>query len=187
MILSFKGFSEIFWVGVGLLDFFVNSNNDLLSSAKNIIDDSLNNGQINTAFNGVEASEGYTIVSELTYGLLVIISLYFIYRFLKNLKIEVNWQFALALLPYIIFGPVARALEDAEYFKEPLVYWFISPLIYVLIAFFAISFIILGHYLVKKYKSSKITVNRVLFAGGLVLLIPSIIPVEPENHRFGPE
>jgi len=139
-----------------------------------VVADSLNSQDGTAIFNGVEASEGYTLVSELTYGLLIIIALFLIYKLLKRLKIEVNWRFALALMPYIIFGPVSRVLEDTGYFDPPLVYWFISPLIYLQIAIYAVFFVLLGYYLENKYKKQKITVNKVVFIGGMVFLIPSI-------------
>ena len=126
-------------------------------------------------YNGIEAQEGYTIVSELTYGLLVIIALYLIYKILKKLEITVDWRFALALMPYILFGPVSRVLEDTGYFNPPLVYWFISPLIYLQITIYALFFLYLGHYLEKKFNSPKVTVNRILFTGGLIFLVPSSI------------
>ncbi len=125
-------------------------------------------------FNGVEANEGYTIVSEITYGLILISGIYGIYRLLKKLDIVVDWHFALALLPYIVFGPVTRSLEDSGYFSPPWVYWFISPLIYVQIAVYAIFFLLLGYYLNERLDKDYLSVNRVIFAGGLVLLIPSL-------------
>jgi len=125
-------------------------------------------------YNGIAAKEGYTIISEITYGIILIFSLYAIYKLLKKLKITVDWRFALALMPYILFGPVTRTLEDTGYFNEPAVYWFISPLIYLQIAFFAILFLLLGYYLEQKLKNPKITVNSVVFVGGLILLIPSL-------------
>lgn len=124
--------------------------------------------------NGVEATEGYTIISEITYGLILILALYAIYILLKKLKIVVDWKFALALMPYILFGPVSRVLEDTGYFGEPAVYWFISPLIYVQIAAYALFFLLLGYYLKKKYKKPQLTVNKVVFVGGLICLIPSL-------------
>ena len=142
-----------------------------------VVADSLNSDQGTVVFNGVEASEGYTMVSELTYGIILIIALYYIYLLLKKLNVKVDWRFALALMPFILFGPVIRVLEDTGYFDEPWVYWFISPFIYLLIAFFAILFLILGYYLENKLKLSKITVNKVLFVGGLFFLIPSLVPI----------
>jgi len=125
-------------------------------------------------YNGVEAHEGYTIISELTYGIILIIALFAIYKLLKRLKIDVNWKFALALMPYILFGPISRVLEDTGYFNEPLVYWFISPLIYLQIAVYAIFFLLLGYYIEKNYKKLNLTVNKIIFIGGLIFLIPSL-------------
>ena len=72
--------------------------------------------------NGVQADEGYTIIAELTYGIILIIALFGIYKLIKRLDIKVNWRFALALMPYILYGPVSRVLEDAEFFEEPVIY-----------------------------------------------------------------
>ena len=142
-----------------------------------VVADSLNSDYGTAVFNGVEASEGYTIISELTYGIIFIIALYYIYLLLKKLNVKVDWCFALALIPFILFGPIVRVLEDTGYFDEPWVYLFISPFIYILIAFFAILFLILGYYFERKLKKFKITINKVLFAGGLFFLIPAFIPI----------
>jgi uncharacterized membrane protein len=125
-------------------------------------------------YNGIVAYEGYTIVSEITYGILFIIVLYFIYRLLRKLHITVDWTFALSLIPFILYGPVIRVLEDSGYFKEPFIYWYISPLIYIQITFFAIIFLLLGYYLEKKYNKLGFTINKVIFFGGLLFLIPSL-------------
>ncbi|MEA2055405.1 MAG: DUF63 family protein, partial [Candidatus Thermoplasmatota archaeon] len=101
-------------------------------------------------FNGVSAGEGYTIVSEITYGLILIFALYYIYRLLKKLDITIDWHFALALMPYIVFGSVSRVLEDSYYFAEPYVYYFISPFIYAVIAVHTIFFLVVGWYLKNK-------------------------------------
>ena len=116
------------------------------------------------SWNGVYANEGYTLVSELTYGIILIIALYAIYKLLKKLKITIDWRFCLALMPYILFGPVTRVLEDADYFNEPFVYWFISPLIYLQIAVYALGFLIIGYYLEKlsKRKSHKTILTYLL-------------------------
>jgi len=125
-------------------------------------------------YNGVTAHAGYTIISELTYGIIIIFAIYAIYKLLKKLKIIVDWKFTLALMPIILFFPLTRVLEDAGYFKEPLVYWFISPLIFFQIAFYALCFLILGYYLEKKVKKPYLKVNTVLFSAGLIILLPAI-------------
>ena len=138
--------------------------------------------------NGIIAQEGYTIISELTYGIILIFALFAIYKLLKKLKIIVDWKFALALMPYILYGPTSRALEDAAFFNESVVYWFISPFIYLQIAFFAICFLLLGYYLEKKLNNPRITVNNVLFLGGLVFLVPTfyLIGLWISGGRWGP-
>lgn len=125
--------------------------------------------------NGIEAREGYTIVSELTYGLILVVSLFLIYKLLKKLKISINWIFCLSLMPYIVFGPIARVLEDTGYFSPPLVYWFISPLIYIQIAGYAILLIIIGYLIEKKWEKKYLTTNTILFTGGIILLSPFLI------------
>ena len=139
-----------------------------------VIADSYNSPSGIAYHNEIAASEGYTIISEITYGLILIIALYAIYKLLKRLNITVDWRFALALMPYILFGPVSRVLEDTGYFDEPVVYWFISPLIYLQIAVYAIFFLLLGYLIDKKYRNEKLTINTIIFLGGLILLIPSI-------------
>ena len=83
-------------------------------------------------------------------------------------------RFTLALLPFILFGSISRVLEDSGYFTEPLVYWFISPLIYLQIAVYALSFLLFGYYIERKFKKRMLTINTILFLGGLFFLIPSL-------------
>ncbi|MFH1101713.1 MAG: DUF63 family protein [Methanobacteriota archaeon] len=99
------------------------------------------------SWHGVQANEGYTLFSEITYGILLIGALYGLYHLLKKLKIVVDWYFCLALLPYILFGPVTRVLEDTTYFSESVVYWFISPLIYLQTTVYVLVFLLLGYFL----------------------------------------
>jgi uncharacterized membrane protein len=102
------------------------------------------------AFHGVVAQEGYTLLSEITYGIILVCALYGLYKLLKKLEISIDWYFCLALFPYILFGPVTRVLEDTSYFADPLVYWFISPLIYFQTTLYVLIFLFLGYYLSKK-------------------------------------
>ncbi|EMR73420.1 putative membrane protein [Thermoplasmatales archaeon SCGC AB-539-N05] len=119
--------------------------------------------------NGVTANEGYTLLSEITYGVILVAALYFIYKLLKRLEIQIDWHFFLALLPYILFGPISRVLEDTGFFKAPIIYFFISPLIYVQIAAYALFFLLIGFYFQKQHHKN----SFVLFA--LVFLIIDII------------
>jgi uncharacterized membrane protein len=102
------------------------------------------------SWHGVTAFEGYTLVSEVTYGIILVCALYGLYQLLKKLNITIDWYFCLALIPYILFGPVTRVLEDTSYFTTPFVYWFISPLIYIQTTLYVLFFLFLGSYLLKK-------------------------------------
>jgi uncharacterized membrane protein len=102
------------------------------------------------SFHGVTAQEGYTLISEITYGIILVCALYGLYKLLKKFEIRIDWYFCLALFPYILFGPVTRVLEDTNYFSDPLVYWFISPLIYFQTTLYVLIFLFLGYYIQKK-------------------------------------
>jgi uncharacterized membrane protein len=114
------------------------------------------------SYHGVVAQEGYTLISELTYGIILVCALFGLYKLLKKLDIRIDWYFCLALLPYILFGPVTRVLEDTNFFVEPYVFWFISPLIYFQTTFFVLIFLILGYFLKKKVVSPRKTLILLL-------------------------
>ena len=124
----------------------------------------------NVEHNGVVANEGYTLLSEITYGIILVLALYFIYKLLKKLDVKIDGYFCIALLPYILFGPVSRVLEDSNFFKIPIAYLFISPLIYFLIGLYTIFILILGKYMEKRFSRGKSFLNAV-FPFILVLLI----------------
>jgi len=127
------------------------------------------------SYHGVIANEGYTILSEITYGIILVCALYGLYILLKKLEIKIDWYFCLALLPYILFGPVTRVLEDTNYFSEPAVYWFISPLIYFQTTLYVLIFLFLGYYLQKKAFTRKKTLLILLSVFGLIDVFYTII------------
>lgn len=101
----------------------------------------------------IHVKDGYTVTSELTYGLVLAVLLYGIYMGLfRRFEIKADTRFVVALLPWILLGPLARALEDANVFCAPgtdcepnfASYFFISPVIYLHIAVYVIAFMLLG-------------------------------------------
>jgi len=102
------------------------------------------NGVYSVEYNGVTAISGYNVVNTLTYAALTIVALYIVYRKLEGRTSEKDVEkFILALFPLIIYGSVARVLEDLGLFLSlPLQALFISPLIYIqiLILFLCIVF-----------------------------------------------
>jgi len=127
------------------------------------------------SYHGVAVNEGYTILSELTYGVILVCALYGLYNLLKKLEIKIDWYFCLALFPYILFGPVTRVLEDTNYFYKPAVYWFISPLIYFQTTLYVLIFLFLGYYLQKKAYTRRKTLYILLSVFGFIDVFYTII------------
>jgi uncharacterized membrane protein len=82
---------------------------------------------------GYVIDQGYTLVSELTYGIVLIIALYGIFRLFERLDIKIDIRFTVSILPYIFLGGTLRVMEDGEIFRAPYVYLMISPVIYFVI------------------------------------------------------
>jgi uncharacterized membrane protein len=100
-------------------------------------------------------TEGYNIVSTLAYGIILAAAILVIYRIIVILDINMDHWFFLAVIPYILFGGFARALEDAMLFNTPVVYLFISPIIYILTGLATLGLMVIAHYLSKLPVSSK--------------------------------
>ncbi|HEX2022833.1 MAG TPA: DUF63 family protein [Candidatus Thermoplasmatota archaeon] len=107
----------------------------------------------------VVVKDGYTVTSELTYGLVLATLLYGIYVGLfRRHQVKADGRFVLALLPWILLGPLVRALEDANVFcaagtdcsPNGWSYLFISPVIYIHIALYVIAFMLLGIFLERR-------------------------------------
>ena len=82
---------------------------------------------------GYVIDQGYTLISELTYGIVLSVALYGIFRLFERLDIKIDMRFTVSILPYIFLGGTLRVMEDGEIFKEPYVYLMISPIIYFVI------------------------------------------------------
>jgi uncharacterized membrane protein len=126
------------------------------------------------SYHGIIAAEKFTIVSEIIYGLLVASALFGMYSLFHRWNVKLNNSFFYALLPYVIFGSIARVLEDAHFFKEPYIYWFITPLIYFQILFLFLLFLILGHYLSPVINRKRVKEPVFIFIGGFSLLLLSL-------------
>jgi uncharacterized membrane protein len=120
--------------------------------------------------NGVQAGEGYTLVSEVTYGLILAGALLSIYHHvIKKRGIEADGGFIGAMVPYVLLGPTARALEDASAFCvsgttgasgcDPGVfsYVFISPIIYLAIAAAVLVHLLLAHRVHEADRAKRLT------------------------------
>lgn len=110
------------------------------------------------SYHGIEAYEGYTIISEFFYGAGLIIFVYITYLLFEKYGIKVNYKFILSSMPFIIYGSVARVLEDAGNFGEPLSYFFISPVIYIQIGILFFASIFYG----LRFKNNKVFIYSLI-------------------------
>ena len=133
--------------------------------------DALESGPI-VQSDGYVIDQGYTLISEITYGIILILALFGIYKALKRFNIQINLKFALSVLPYFFLGGTLRVLEDAELYKEPFVYLFISPLIYFVIGAVIISILFYSIFVERKKEYSGKTK---LILAGMIWLVFDIV------------
>jgi uncharacterized membrane protein len=94
--------------------------------------------------NGVTVSPGYTVVSSGVYAYYLLLAVIGGAEFLDRLEVGDSPGFFFALVPYGLLGGAARVVEDAGALSEPFAYFFISPVIYFTIFFFAVAFFLVG-------------------------------------------
>ena len=123
-------------------------------------------------YHGINAAPKFTLVSEIVYGIVVAGALYGIYRLLKKWDIMLDFSFFLGLLPFILYGSFARALEDTQLFTEPLVFWFVTPLIYIQALILTLLALFLAVYLHKVLNMSTWSVPRIMGCIGSLILLP---------------
>lgn len=121
--------------------------------------------------NGV--AEGYNIISTVTYGILLGLAFFLLYLIAKRSRLQVDVRFIFASVPLILFGGVARAMEDAQLFHGWLRYLFISPLIYVLVALLFFLAVAFGIYIERKQKKASLNKRSLVHAILIALIVGS--------------
>ena len=110
----------------------------------------------------------YTPVNTITYGIILIIAVYGLYRVLRFLRVDIDKKFFIGVLPFIIYGGWTRALNDhAIGIYNSIV--FCSPPIYFLVFGMAFASLLLGLAL-QKIKIHMTYEKTMLVIGGLLLV-----------------
>lgn len=86
----------------------------------------------------------YNVVNTLTYAAVLIVMVYFVYRWLRRTGIAIDHAFVIATLPYIVLGGVLRVIEDAGIIPYPWHVLLVTPLIFFVIFVYAISALVLS-------------------------------------------
>ncbi|EHQ35821.1 DUF63 family protein [Methanoplanus limicola] len=119
--------------------------------------------------------EAYTIVDTLTYALILILSVYLVYRWLERTGISIDRDFILAVIPYVVLGGTLRVVEDTGIIPYPWYILLITPVIFFAIFFYAIIVLIISRTLESKGIIRRYTQG--FAAGGIIAVIASLIPL----------
>ncbi len=119
----------------------------------------------------IRNGQAYTIVDTMTYALILLVSLYLIYRWLQASRITIDRRFVLATLPYVAGGGFLRVVQDTGLIKSDLQFLLVTPLIFFVIFFYAAFFLIIS----SKLEKWKVVKDFIIpySAGGFLLAIVS--------------
>ena len=78
----------------------------------------------------IRYGEAYTLVDTLTYALILIVAVYFVYRGLRRYGIAIDTELVLATLPFVVLGGLLRVVEDTGMIVSDLRFLLITPLIF---------------------------------------------------------
>ncbi|WP_456472143.1 DUF63 family protein [Methanocaldococcus sp.] len=126
-----------------------------------------------------ETGEGYNLVQEVTYGLILAFFLYLFYKALKKLNIKIDKKFVISGVVFTILIALMRALVDLGYIERS--FLTITPGIIFLVGGFYIIIILLSAYFFKKdyYKVSAIAglIPLIYFFIIFIIHIKRILPI----------
>jgi uncharacterized membrane protein len=83
----------------------------------------------------------YTVETTLLYGLIFVVAVVGVYKLLQKLKIKIDRNLFLAVIPFILYGGWTRALGDHGLYQG---WWWCSPFIYVIVFCIAIASLLIG-------------------------------------------
>jgi len=113
--------------------------------------------------------EPYTIVDTLTYAIILIIAVYLVYRWLKKTGIQINRDFIIATIPYVVLGGVLRVVEDTGIIPRPWNVLLVTPLIFFVVFFYTIAVLVIARNCEKRGLLNSYT--RGYFWGGVAACI----------------
>jgi uncharacterized membrane protein len=104
----------------------------------------------------IRFGEPYNIVDTLTYALILVLSVYLVYRWLKHSGISLDGDFILATIPYVVLGGLLRVVEDTGMVTSDWRFLLITPLIFFLVFFIAAVALVLSralerHHLIPRF------------------------------------
>jgi uncharacterized membrane protein len=111
---------------------------------------------------------GYTWDKTLIYGIILITTVFLIFKMLKKLKVKIDGKFSLAIFPFVLFGGVLRVLRDLGILTS---FLFATPYIYFLVASITILTLLTSLLLERKFG---ISYTKIVFLTGFILFFIAI-------------
>lgn len=123
-------------------------------------------------------TEGYNAVSTAVYAIILAVAVIGIWRAFAYLRVRLDAAFMMAMVPWVLLGSSARALEDAGLFARDgqLVYLFISPLIYIAMGLLVFGLVLAAH-LVQRVAAARGRMAGVMWAGYVLLGFNLVVAV----------
>ncbi|MDR0980648.1 MAG: DUF63 family protein [Methanocalculaceae archaeon] len=91
----------------------------------------------------------YNIYLTITCAILLLVTLYLLYRWVRANNIRVDTQLILASMPFVVFGGVLRVVEDTGCIPEPWWVLFVTPPIFFVVLLYTILVLVLSRTLEK--------------------------------------
>lgn len=142
----------------------------------------------------IRYNTGYNIVNTAAYAVVFVLLVFVTYRLLRLLKIKVDKNFFIGIVPYIALGSILRALEDLLEFTAsvPPIFspftlvdafgtarnlLFITPLIYIFMFVLALAALLVS----KAVERYGVPYHKTWLATGLLLCLAAISQLRLEN------
>ncbi len=98
----------------------------------------------------IRYDQPYNAVETITYALILIVAVFFLYRWLKKAEVAVDGRFILATIPYVVFGGVLRVVQDTGMITSDLQFLIVTPFIYFVLFFYVIIILFITRTLEQK-------------------------------------
>jgi uncharacterized membrane protein len=111
----------------------------------------------------IRLGQPYNVVDTSTYAIILVLSVYLVYRWLRRSGVALDSPFIIATIPYVVLGGLLRVVEDTGLIQSDLRFLLVTPLI-----FFVVFFIAAGSLVASRTLERKGLVPRFLtFYGGI--------------------
>jgi uncharacterized membrane protein len=99
----------------------------------------------------IRLGQPYNIVDTSTYAIILVISVYLVYRWLRRSGVALEEPFVISTIPFVVLGGLLRVVEDTGMIKSDLRFLLITPLIFFVVFFIAAGALVLSRALEKRH------------------------------------